>query len=100
MKHTFTSLAALQPAMLIVLAALTLLVSGCGRSGPKAHVVRGPLRVTYEVQYSDTRAGSSSGATFRELQLFDQSVLLISVDGKGGTLLPLSKLNSLDWRKE
>jgi hypothetical protein len=80
-----------------ILAVVTLLASGCGRS--TEHVVRGPLIVSYEVQHSETTKSSSSGR-FREIQILDECVLLVAEDGKGGSMIPISKLNGLSWRKE
>ena len=80
-----------------LLAALTVLASGCGRS--KEHVVSGPVHVSYEVQMSETTKSSSSG-TYREIQILDRCVLLVSTDGKGASMIPISKLNGLSWRKE
>jgi hypothetical protein len=48
---------------------------------------------------SETAKSSSSG-TYRELQILDQCVLLVAADGKSGSVIPISKLNGLSWRKE
>lgn len=80
-----------------LLAALALLVSGCGRS--TQHVASGPVHVSYEVQMSETTKFASSGS-YREIQILDGCVVLVSTDGKGGSIIPMSKLTGLSWRKE
>lgn len=86
-----------QASVASLLMAATLLVSACGCSNN--HVVRGPIEVSYEVQLSETTKSSGS-RTCREIQIRDQCVLLVAADGKGGSVIPVSKLNSLSWRRE
>ncbi len=94
MKSTSLNSARRRAGIGVFLAAITLLASGCGRSNE--HVVSGPFHVTYEVE----RWRHSGGGTYREIQILDKCVLLVGEDGKSGSIIPISKLNELNWRKE
>jgi hypothetical protein len=61
--------------------------------------VSGPVHVSFEIQDSATGKRSSS-RTCRKIQIFDQCVLLVGEDGKSGSIIPISKLNELNWTKE
>ena len=98
MKSKITYLAIRQIPVIVVLASLAMLVLGCGGAAQSPHVVKGPVQVSYELQFTETKS-SSSGGQYQEIQIFDQCVVITSQDGRTSTLLPLAKLNRLSWSK-
>ena len=81
-----------------LLLATTLFLVGCQRS--EEQTVKGALTVSYQIQLTDTRMTGSNTQEFSEIQIRDHSVMLISKDGKGGLIIPNSKLITLTWRKK
>lgn len=80
-----------------LLSAFVLFLTGCERSEEQS--VTGALTVSYEIQISaDTR--KSETGEYGEIQILDQYVILNSEDGKGGVIIPRSKINQLVWRKK
>lgn len=83
--------------MAALLSAVVLSLTGCERS--KEQGVKGALTVSYEIQISADTRKSESGE-YGEIQILDHYVILNSEDGKGGVIIPSSKLNQLVWRRK
>ena len=81
-----------------LLLATPLFLVGCERS--EEQIVKGALTVSYQVQISETGTRTYDAKNFSEIQVLDHSVILISEDGKGGLVIPNSKLVTLTWRKK
>ena len=79
-------------------------LSGCNDTGSQLpqHVIHGPLRVRYGIQRTPTEGQSTTGegARVSEIRFFNDYVIIVSEDGEGGSLYPVSKIKHLSWRKE
>lgn len=91
--------------VLLVCAASMLLAFGAGcdgiGGGKKLQTFEGPLLVRYSAQIDAATSFGSvpEGVRMKEIQMFDEFVLLVGEDGVDSQLLPLSKIRWLAWRK-
>jgi len=91
-------------ALSLIAAVLAAGGSGCSKQtdGLPYRVVRGPLTVRYEIARSDTESSRTTGdgVGASEIRLFNEYVIIVSEDGKHGSLYPIARIKSLGWTKQ